>query len=250
MVGQELMSASSALLPTLYQHERSHWWSVGMRCITHALLEQVPFPDGPILEIGCGGGAFLSELKHRYPAREIIGMDLNPVALAHSKQAERVPVMQADLHHLPLAGDQCGAIIALDVFDQQGVRLQVAIQESQRVLRPGGILLLRVSAYDWLRGPHDVAFGTGRRYAAAEVADTLSATGLEPLRLTYANSLLLLPAILVRLAQQGGHTSVQAQMEPQPLLNALFKTILQGEARWLRHNSLPAGLSLYALARK
>ncbi|MBA3534070.1 MAG: class I SAM-dependent methyltransferase [Ardenticatenales bacterium] len=221
-----------------------------MRGITHTLLEGIDFPNAPIVEIGCGGGAFLGELKAHYPTRQAIGLDLNPVALAHTKQAVTASVMQANLHHLPLASEQCGAIIGLDVFDQQGVDLLAALRESQRVLQPGGILLLRVSAYDWLRGPHDVAFGTGRRYSASEVTDTLRAAGLELLRLTYANSLLLLPAILVRLAQQGGHTAVQAQLNTPPLLNTLFKAMLQSEAHWLRHASLPAGLSLYALARK
>jgi SAM-dependent methyltransferase len=221
-----------------------------MRGITHALLEGIEFPDAPILEIGCGGGAFLEELRARYPTRPVLGMDLNPVALAHTRQAVTASVLQGDLHHLPLPAGQCGAIVGLDVFDQQGVDLLAALTESQRVLEPGGLLLLRVSAYDWLRGPHDVAFGTGRRYSAAEVAETLRAAGLELLRLTYANTLLLLPAILVRVAQQGGHTPVQAQLDTPPLLNTLFKSLLSAEAAWLRAASLPAGLSLYALARK
>lgn len=241
--------AAAELLPALYQTQHHHWWSVGMRAITLALLEGVSLPAGPLLEVGCGGGAFLSALCDRAPARAPLGTDLNPVALAHARR-EGHQVFQGDLHHLPLPDSHLGTLLALDAFDQEGVILSGALREAERVLQPGGLLLLRVSAYDWLRGPHDVAFGTGRRYRAGELRAALAAAGLLPERLTYANSLLLLPAVVVRLAQQGGQTSVESQLATPAPLDALFRAILRAEARWLRHASLPVGLSLYALARK
>ena len=221
-----------------------------MRAITHALLSCIELPPAPILEIGCGGGAFLSELAQRYPTHTILGADLNPVAVAHAKQGSKHPVLEADLHQLPLPSNYCGTIIALDVFDQLAVNLVAALREAERVLQPGGVLLMRVSAYEWLRGPHDTAFGTERRYAASELDAALMAAQLESLHLTYANSLLLLPAIVVRLAQQMGYSSVESELETPVAISALFKTVLLAEAKWLRYLSLPAGLSLYALARK
>lgn len=243
-------SRAAALLPALYAHERDHWWSVGMRAITHALLAGQPLPEGAILEIGCGGGAFLRELALSHPQRPMLGVDLNPLALAHARAGGVAQVARCDLHRLPLPAEQAALVVALDAFDQQGVDLLAALIESRRILRPGGLLLLRVSAYPWLQGPHDTAFGTGRRYSAEELCHTLAAANLSVERLTHANSLLLLPAIAVRLAQQGGHSAVDAQLAVHPLVNQLLKKILQVEAAWLNRMPLPAGLSLYALARK
>lgn len=246
----EIDEQVGVLLPELYEAEGAHWWSAGMRAITHALLEDVTLPGGPILEIGCGGGAFLEEMGTRHPGHLAIGTDLNPVALAHARRGGRQAVALSDLHHLPFADERCGTIVGLDSFDQWGVDLEAAVAETARVLQPGGLLLVRVSAYDWLRGPHDVAFGTGRRYSASEMRAALEAVRLRPLRVTYANSLLFLPAAAVRLAQQGGHGSVESQLETPSVLSGLFNRLLRGEARWLRRQSLPFGLSLYALAQK
>lgn len=241
---------AGALLSALYETQWEHWWSVGMRAITHAILEGVTLPSGPVLEIGCGGGAFLQEVAARHPNHFVVGTDLNPAALAHAHQGGRRAVVLSDLHHLPFPDAGCGTIIGLDAFDQWEVSLEGALVESARVLQPGGVLLIRVSAYDWLRGPHDVAFGTGRRYSSTEVRNALGAARLRPLRMTYANSSLFLPAAAVRLVQQGGHSSVESQLETAPAINALFKRILQTEAGWLKRGDLPFGLSFYALAQK
>jgi ubiquinone/menaquinone biosynthesis C-methylase UbiE len=242
--------ASANLLPALYKTQHSHWWSVGMRAITHALLSQINLSNAAILEIGCGGGAFLDGLTERYPTHTVIGADLNPVALNHAKQDGKHIVLLSDLHQLPMPTEHFGTIIALDAFDQLGVNLSLALTEAERILQPDGLLLMRVSAYDWLRGPHDRAFGTGRRYNASELKQALMQANLNIVRFTYANSLLLLPAIIVRLAQQFGYGSVESQLEPSAPLNALFKRILLSEAKLLPYTSLPTGLSLYALAKK
>jgi SAM-dependent methyltransferase len=240
----------AALLPALYETQYNHWWSVGMRAITHALLDTATIPNAPILEIGVGGGAFAAELANRFPTRQVWGTDLNPTALQHARRHPLHFVWQGDLHHLPIADNKMGAVLALDVFDQKAVDLRASLQEAHRVLAPEGIVLMRVSAYDWLRGPHDVAFGTGRRYSAKELRDALTSVGLTPVRVSYANTLLLLPAIAVRLSQRQGTAEVKDQLETAAPLAWMFKTILRSEAQFLRYFNAPAGLSLYAIAKK
>lgn len=240
----------AALLPALYETQYNHWWSVGMRAITHALLDTATIPNAPILEIGVGGGAFAAELAARFPTRQVWGTDLNPTALQHARRHPLHFLWQGDLHQLPIADNKMGAILALDVFDQKAVDLRASLQEAQRVLAPSGIVLMRVSAYDWLRGPHDVAFGTGRRYSANELREALTSVGLTPVRISYANTLLLLPAIIVRLSQRQGSAEVEDQLETAAPIAWLFKSILRTEAQFLRHMNAPAGLSLYAIAKK
>ena len=241
------------LLPELYRVDAAHWWTVGMRRVSHALLDGIALPDGPLLELGYGAGAFLAELNARFPGRLIIGSELHPSALARSGRPAQVgpSATAADLHHLPFSTGQCAAVIALDVYDQQNVDLKSALQESWRVLDIEGILLLRVSAFSWLHGPHDAAFGTGRRYTAREVGRSLADAGLHVQRLTYANSLLFAPGVALRLLQKLGlMADVAQELNISRPLNRLLRGFLAAEARWLRQRDLPAGLSVYAVARK
>lgn len=251
--GQTRGRLAGHLLPHLYQVDATHWWTSGMRRVSHALLDGVALPDGPLLELGYGAGAFLAELQARFPERLVLGGELHPLALAHSspRAGPGPSLLAADLHHLPLPPACCAAIVALDVYDQRGVDLSSALLESWRVLAIGGILLLRLSAFAWLHGPHDVGFGTGQRYMARQLRRSLAGAGFLVQRLTYANSLLFLPGAGLRLLQKLGlMADVAQELTVWSPFNRLLGEILAAEARWLGRRDLPAGLSLYAIARK
>lgn len=241
----------AALLPYLFGDDETSGWSRGMRAVTHALLAARALPPGPALEVGCGGGQFLAELRARLAGRTVCGADLHPLALAHAqRRASGASLTQATLEDLPWPADHFALVVALDVFDQQGVDMAAALAEARRVLLPGGLLLMRVSAYPWLYGAHDVAFHTGRRYARRELAGALAGAGFTVERMTHANAGLAAPVIVQRLAQRWGLLPWLPGLYGSGGLHGLAATLLQREADWLRRGDLPLGLSLYALARK
>jgi SAM-dependent methyltransferase len=223
-----------------------------MRAVSHAILESGGVRDGPLLEVGCGGCTFLRELAEKNPRYTTLGIDRNPAALATVRlsRSGQPPLAQADLHNLPFADHSLAGVIGLDAFDQHGVHLKTALTESRRVLRTGGFLLLRVSAYPWLQSEHDRAFGTGRRCSAKEIRAALRQADLKIGRLTYANLLMLLPAIALRLAIMANLSSVEVQFSPARTLGAMLTAVLRAEAAVLRSVRFPAGLSIYALAQK
>lgn len=237
----------SLMLSDLYRVQEQNWWHAGMRRITLTLLAGATLPPGPLLEIGCGGGAMLRDLEAHHPDRLTLGLDLNREGLRGGAAAR---LFQADLHDLPLAAGSCAGALALDTFDQRGVDLPCCLAESWRVLRAEGILLLRVSAYPWLYGPHDIAFGTGKRYTRGELQAAIVAAGFVIERVSFANMLLLPLAILVRLWQQAGRTAVSSELHAGGPLHPAPAAALALERRWLQRRDLPAGLSLYVLARK
>lgn len=241
----------AALLPQLFVTGGSYGWSRGMRAVTHALLAHRALPPGPVLEVGCGGGQLLTELRAAYAGRAVYGADLHPLALAHAqRRVKETALVQASLAALPWPADSFVLLLALDVFDQEGVDLSAALAESRRLLAPGGLLLLRVSAYSWLYGAHDVAFHTGRRFARAELATALQAAGLNVERLTHANAGLAAPVIVQRLAQRWGVLPWKPGVYRNRRLHQVAAALLGCEAGWLAHDDLPFGLSLFALARK
>lgn len=235
----------------LYTMDDEYGWSQGMRAISHALLAQ-ELPPTTILELGCGSGQFLHELRRQQPQAQLVGSDLNPSALSHAqcRNGKAVALTQADLAHLPFADQRFALVIAFDVYDQHGVQLDEALAESRRVLCTGGLLMLRVSAHPWLAGAHDRAFNTGRRYRAHEVVDALRVAHFSPQRVTYANSILAPVVMLLRLLQRWGVVGLAADLYTDSRTNQVLATALRWEARWLQHYNLPFGISLYVLARK
>lgn len=223
-----------------------------MRAVTLALLARQPAPLGPILELGCGAGGLMAELATRYPTRSIFGADINPLALsyAHRLLAQPPTLVDADLQRLPFAEASFGLVLALDAIDQKGVDPVTALCESWRVLKPQGLLLLRVSAHPWLESAHDVAFNTGRRFTAAELLEILQAVGFRAIRQTYANALLAPAIVPVRLLQRWGILPFHEAPYTVPAVNRLLAALLQREAQWLQAHNLGFGVSLYVLARK
>lgn len=238
-------------LPDLYAMDRTNGWSQGMRRITLALLAGMPFVQGPFLDLGCGGGVFVHELASARPHSVVLGADLSATALAYAQEhsgSERL--LQVDVGSLPLAAGSIGLITALDVLDQQNVDIAHSLSEASRVLRPGGLLLLRVSAHPWLWGPHDIAFNTGRRWRAHELVETLITHGFVVERTTYANSLLSPAIVLMRLLHRWADPDLADPEDMIGPFNQLLLRALSAEAQWLVHHKFPFGISFYALARK
>jgi hypothetical protein len=130
------------------------------------------------------------------------------------------------------------------------------LREIHRVLKPGGVFLLRVPAHDWLRGEHDRLVHTRHRYSRGEVQSKLSQAGFVVDRLTWANSLLFPPAVAKRLLERtnGSHASAGEGepdlWQPPAPLNSLLQGIVGIEALAIpRGLPLPFGLSVLAVAR-
>ena len=243
---------AGALLPLLYDPAQSYGWSAGMRAVTRSLLARLDLPLGPLLEVGCGGAQLLAELAADYPGRGVYGADLHPQALARAQALVngQAALVCAPAERLPWPAATFALVLALDVFDQTGVDLAAALAESYRLLRPGGSLVLRLSAHPWLYGPHDVAFHTGRRYTRRGIVAALHTAGFAVRRVTYANLALGGPVAAWRLLQRVGLVSWSPAPYRNPLANATAAWLLGREAAWLRRTNLPGGLSLCVIGEK
>ena len=232
----------------MYAAEDRQWWYAGMRAISFALLDRASTGAAPrSLDCGCGTGAMVRQLARRGRA---VGVDLSPEALRLAR-TRGATVARAGLLALPFPDGAFDCVTSFDVIYHRWVTDDAAaLREMARVLRPGGLLLLRVPALKMLWGAHDEAVHSRHRYTRGEVRRLLAQSGLEVLRATYANSLLL-PLLLARRSLDrvfGRHGSDVAFL-PAPL-EAAFGAALRLEATLVKHVSLPLGASVFALARK
>lgn len=102
-----------------------------------ALLD--PLPGEKILDLGCGDGALMTELAA--VGATVVGTDLSP-ALATAAHARGLPVYVADAEALPHDG-------VFDAVFSNAVlhwvpRLDAALTECRRALRPGGRLVVEM----------------------------------------------------------------------------------------------------------
>ena len=240
---------------TLARLEESHWWYVGMRRIAIRLIRQLNLPQpARILDAGCGTGGGLRWLAQFGTPT---GIDWNERATAYALQASAqgaaqsaARVARASIEALPFFAEQFDLVTSFEVLYHLAVSDDVgALNEMARVLRPGGWLVVRVPAHDWLRGAHDRQVHTRQRYAARELRQKIKQTGLRLHRLTSVG-LVLFPLAVVRRLLQTSHQVESDVALPAPLINRCLSELLAAEGLWLKYGPLPIGLSLLALAQK
>ena len=234
---------------TMYEVEDRHWWYVGMRRITAAVLDgRLPQNGAAILDAGCGTGGNLVLLGSYGPA---YGLDISRAALELCRQRGLQRLARGSVMSLPFPDQAFDLVTSFDVLYHLAVTDdRAALSELRRVLKPAGWLFLRVPAYDWLRGRHDAAVHTRHRYAAGELRQKVADAGFTTVRLSYANCLLFPLALAKRLAERVLAPQAGSDVGPPPPANGVLTALLSLEAAWLRCRSLPWGLSVICLARK
>lgn len=231
--------------------EMEHWWYRGMREICFSLL--APYVNGPeplrILDIGCGTGANLAELAALGPAS---GIDISPLCLDYCtrKGLNCTLGSMSELHVPPASFD---LMTMFDVLTQAEPEENIGILTSiAEGLAVGGLLAFRESAMRIAGGAHDRAVGIRQRFTKREIVTLLTRTGLEPLRVTYVNTLLFVPIVLVRRLQDAvlpDRAVSDVRLTPR-FMNAALLSTLRVERHLLRVTDLPFGVSVFAVARK
>ena len=235
------------------QAEEKFWWYRGMRRITFALLDRVVQGRGirDALEAGCGTGHFSLQLARRYGWR-MYSLDLGWEGLEYGRRMGAPRLTQADICALPYAPAAFDAVVSMDVIvhlprGEEGKPLA----EFARVLRPGGLLALRVSALDVLRSHHSEWAEERQRFTKGRLVRAAEAAGFRVLRCSYANSLLFPVALTkFRVIEPLSGAKPSSGVEPVPgWLDSMLHAPLALEAGWLgAGGEFPVGQSLLLLA--
>lgn len=236
----------------LFELEDRLWWFVGMREITQSLLERFLPLERPlcILDAGCGTAGMLTHLRRFGSA---FGIDFSPEAIRFARNRDERQLVRGSVIQLPFPAKTFDLVTEFEVVNHWSIQDdQAAFAELCRVLKPGGLLVFREPAYQWLFAKHDRAVHTRERYNRRQIGEKLQQAGFDNVYLGYANCFLFPVALVRRVAGNlipGNHQGSDVREIPKPL-NSLLGWILSQEARIVRSGRLPFGLSVVGVARR
>jgi ubiquinone/menaquinone biosynthesis C-methylase UbiE len=224
----------------------SHWWNYGTKMFFLNAIEKT-LPKGTcILDAGCGVGDMMRLLQKHY---RVVGVDNSEEAIKYCTQKVREnTVIRGDIGVMPFKTESFDGIMSLDVLYHAWVRNDLqALQEMYQLLKPGGKLFLQLPAYEWLRSCHDEWSYTSRRYTAKNVNGLLKTSGFVKRRLGYRVCFLFPLAVIQRRIIKAKHSDLK---EIHPLVNFLFKRIMDLEIFLALYVNFPFGLSVIGIAEK
>jgi SAM-dependent methyltransferase len=238
------------LVSELYAIKSRHWWYRGRRTVLRALLSPHlrTIPSGPILDLGSGPGTNRDLLDPL--ARSPFALDSSIEALSLCRDTRYAAGTLADAVSVPFRDRSFALVLAADILEHIPDD-PAAARETWRVLKPGGLAVVVVPAFNSLWGWQDEVSGHQRRYSPAAIRSRLTDAGLDIIRSTCMNTLLALPILAARRIL--GRTNMAARSENQllpALLNPILYSIFAAEAPFVSRWNAPYGTSVVCLARR
>lgn len=235
----------------IYKNEQTHFFYKANHALVINLvkkyLSEVKNPK--ILEAGCGTGLLAKKLSS-FGVVEAIDISPEAVKLA-KKRGIRAKI--ASVGKIPFKSSQFDLVTSIDVIYHKKIKSdKIVLNEFSRVLKPGGILIIRVPANKWLTRSTDAHVHTRERYELNNLAKKLKAAKFKVKKISYVNLILLPPAIISWIWEKiATPTSTRSPLPqlPQTANFIAFKHLLF-ENYLLNFINLPFGLGIIAVCQK
>lgn len=96
-----------------------------------------------LVDLACGSGSFLADLKAAFPRADIVGLDLSLPYLAEARRRSGAKTVQANVEATPFADASLDGVACVYLFHELPPRVRPKVAaEIARILKPGGVLAL------------------------------------------------------------------------------------------------------------
>lgn len=240
----------------MFDLETSYWWYRGLHRILSQTLRDLGLgQDHTIIDAGCGTGGLLDRINRDIGA-QTIGFDFSADAVGYCRQRAPDSVCRASINSIPFADGCADAVLCIDVLETEPVEVQKAYCELNRIVRPGGYLVIVVPAYDFLFDEqHHEAVNAVRRFNRKMVRDLVKTQPAKILRMTNLFPIFL-PAFTVwRLRGRffPTHTGDQSISDVRPLpwaVNQFLFLLVEAERLMLRWFDFPFGSTIMVVLQR
>lgn len=235
--------------------EKIHWWWEGRRQILRQSIKNEP--GLKILDIGCGTGETLSFLKEYLDKPKLYGIDNSQVAIDFAKKRGHKNIRKVNALKLPYKNNTFDYILLLDVIEHIENDLEL-LQETKRVLKKGGKIIITAPALQFIWSDHDTQQGHFRRYTRSRFRMLAQKARLKITRISYFNFFLSPAIISLRLLgrlrpfkQINSYDSkLNFDIAKKSKINDLLKTIFVSEIKLMQYLNYPLGISVFASLKK
>jgi 2-polyprenyl-3-methyl-5-hydroxy-6-metoxy-1,4-benzoquinol methylase len=242
----------ATLYDELHRVEQTHWWFRARRRIVWSLVDRYVGNEAggrlKICELGCGTGGNLIDIADKH---DVTGVECSPHALAYARERLGNRVIRGSLpHDIDLPASLYDVVLLTDVLEHiedDAASARTALS----LLRPGGIVVATVPAYQWLYSPRDAHHHHFRRYGKKQFAALWQNAHSETLLMSHYNTLLFPPAAAARLATKAiaVRSTAGDLVTPPRVLNGLLECVMGSETHLLGRLAMPFGLSLVGVIR-
>ena len=226
-----------------------HWWWRSREAILMDVLARFCPRRGDldVLDVGCGDGLFFPVLERFGNVR---GIEVDE-GLLDSEGPYRERIHTKPLGDEAYRGDdwRFDLITALDVVEHIADD-RAAVSDMVRMLRPGGVIVVTVPAFQALWDYHDELNRHYRRYTSRSLRNLFEDQPIRLLQLRYLFHGLFPPKYLVAKLNRRRARKLEQHAIPGPAINRLMTTLCITEDRLLRNLPIPFGTSVLAVGRR
>lgn len=237
---------------TYFEVEKAHWLMRGRRAIVLDMLSRhLKRPGARVLDFGCGSGISVSSLSGA--GFDTHGVDFSEEAINFGTTQGIKNLQSIVDEQLPFPDASFDAVTCMDVLEHLKDE-QPALSEMRRVLKPGGLLIIMVPAYEFLWGQQDEIAHHYRRYTLGRLIEVVRHDSLMPLvKRSYFNTFLFPVVAVVRCGSWILGLTPKRESDfdlNNRVINAILGAIFAFERVFLRKLNLPFGVSVLLITRK
>lgn len=231
----------------LREAEVEHFWFLVRRELILKLLKTSGIKEKSVgLDIGCGSGYTAVWLSEKgYPT---LGVDGHKNFGFYEKQKKALGFLAGNILAIE-PSSEFDFILLLDVIEHIENDKEFLIH-SLKFLKPGGVAIITVPAFQSLWSKVDDNSGHRRRYSKNDFKNLAENTGSQIIHSNYFYAMTTIPFILSRRFSKSNNETASSELAPSLVINSVLRTVLRFEALFSSFQMTPFGTSLFVVLRK